>query len=154
MQFNGNNIFNTNAGNVGVATQNPAFRLEVNGTIGLNSTLDQRNFNPSGIPLEPGSILHKVNANLGGLIIHSSSNNANTMNMFWGQNFDYHTNNDIRYRINGPVTTMQFVNGNMYFLYRCGGRSRSANTPISRFRPKFSLANAGGNCNWIGLCYC
>ena len=137
------NINNTNVNNVGVGITVPTFKLHVNGTIGLNGTLDQRSFNPSGSPIEPGSSFAQVNANFGGLIIHSSSYSAAVMNTFWGQNFDYHSNSDIRYRINGPSTLLQFANGNMYFYTGATGLA-GTQIPNFKFQPKISLANNGG----------
>jgi Chaperone of endosialidase/Secretion system C-terminal sorting domain len=116
------------------------------GSVVLTGTLDQANFNPSGVPLEPGTAANRpaqVNANFGGLIFHSNSNTPTVMNNFWGQNFDFHNPSDIRYRINGPATLMQFLNGNMYFYTGVSGTAGQI-IPNFAFLPKISLANNGG----------
>ena len=86
------------------------------GSVVLNGTLDQRNLNPSGVPLEPGGTTAQVNANFGGLILHSTSNTSAVMNMFWGQNFDYHNNNDIRYRIMDQLYCNNLLMGICIFI--------------------------------------
>lgn len=116
------------------------------GSVVLNSTLDQRAFNPNGAPLEPGTLATRpaqVNANFGGLIIHSTVNTAAAMNMFWGQNFDYHTNDDIRYRLAAPATMQQFANGTMYF-YTAPAGVAGQQIAAFKFLPKLSLCNNGG----------
>lgn len=114
------------------------------GSIILNGTLDQRSLNPSGATLDPNDVTRaQVNANLGGLIIQSSSNTIQSMNMFWGQNFDYHSNADIRYRISAPGAMQQFANGNIYF-YTAPTGVAGAQIPEFKFLPKISLANNGG----------
>lgn len=114
------------------------------GSIILNGTLDQRNLNPNGSPLDPnGGNTAQVNANFGGFIIHSPVNNSSVMNMLWGQNFDYHTNNDIRYRIDGPAAQQQMVNGAHYFYTAPSGTGGSQITTFA-FQPKVSIANNGG----------
>ena len=114
------------------------------GSIILSGTLDQRNLNPWGGPLDPnGGITAQVNANLGGFIIQSAANNTSVMNMFWGQNFDYHNNGDIRYRINGPAAQQQMVNGSHYFYTAPSGTAQQQITTFA-FQPKFSIVNNGG----------
>ena len=144
----GTNIYNSNSGNVGIGITTPTRKLQIIGNLGLDSTLDQRSFNPDGTILDPNgpigsNAIAQVNAKFGGLIIHSTINTITTKNVFWGQNFDYHTNNDIRYLINGPSAMQQFANGNMYFYTAVSG---TAGQQISNFKflPKFSLANNGG----------
>lgn len=114
------------------------------GSVILNGTLDQRNFNPNGGPLDPnGGNTAQVNANFGGLIFHSAVNTTSVMNMFWGQNFDYHNNDDIRYRINGPAAQQQMVNGSIYFYTAPSGIGGQRITTFA-FQPKISIANNGG----------
>lgn len=119
-------INNTNTNNVGIGITTPAYKLHVNGSFGLAGMLNQGSFNPpGGTLLEPGTTFSQVNANLGGLIFHSTINTSAAMNMFWGQNFDYHNNSDIQYRINGPAAMQQFANGNMYFYTAVTGTAGS-----------------------------
>lgn len=114
------------------------------GSIILTGSLDQRSLNPSGVPLDPnGGITAQVNANFGGFIIHSAVNNSSVMNMFWGQNFDYHNNGTILYRINGPAAQQQMVNGSHYFYTAPAGASQTNITAFA-FQPKFSIVNNGG----------
>ena len=114
------------------------------GSVIFNGTVDQRNLNPNGGPLDPnGGTFAQVNANFGGLVFHSTGFAPASMNSFWGQNFDYHNNNDIRYRINQSAAMMQFANGNMYF-YTAPSGSAGAQINAFKFLPKISLANNGG----------
>lgn len=113
------------------------------GAINITGFLNQSTYNPPGNTLQPGTTFSNVNANFGGLLFHSTSNTASVMNMFWGQNFDYHNNDNIRYRISAPAAMQQFANGSMYFYTAPYG---VAGTQIDsfKFKPKVSLVNNGG----------
>ena len=128
----GNNINNTNTGNVGIGTTTPTRKLDVIGTFGLSNQFNQSSYLANG---------YNYNARFGGIILQSPLVN----NILFQENavYDGVNSENSHYVFNGPSAAIQISNGNFNFYTGVAGTSGNI-IPNWAFLPKVGLNNNGG----------
>jgi hypothetical protein len=130
-QTSGNNIYNTNLGNVGIGTPTPTGKLDIHGTLQLDNQLTQ-NY---------AALNYNYSAKFFGIILQSPQQD----NFILEENalYDGQFSENSRYIFNGPAAAIQMTQGRMFFYIGAAGTAGNV-IPNWSFLPKIGIANNGG----------